>query len=728
MTSALDQTCELLEARYAELGRGAAERLRRWISGELPHAEPEILERHLGEAHIDLLFDAFWQVLPFGTGGRRGRVGYGANRVNATTVAMTVQGHCDYLRSAHGDRDDLQVVVANDVRVFNDLAGVYEFLGPQHPLLGVSSRSLGRLACEIYAGNGIAAWFPRPEDDAAVLTTPELSYLIAALETAGGINLSASHNPPDDNGIKTYDAFGSQPIAPDDQKLIDVMAEATDVRALPFREALGRGLVRAVPEEQYRTYVDLYANLYDGIFEPLSDHPITYTPLCGCGLNTVGRVLEHLGFPLLVPEDQGPDGRFPAIPFRAPNPEVFQATEPARAFADARGSEIVLSSDPDADRVGLECKLADGTWFHFDGNQIAAILGYYLMLDPAGPQRRGLVIETLVTTKILGRIVEEAGESVLIDDLLVGFKYVADVLKRLARGEGYRGVDCAPERLVLAAEESHGVIMLPGIRDKDATPACMYLAALHQRLRAEGRTLLDYYIEILERLGGYDNVGRSITMIGAEGMLKKDQIMASLRDDPPSSIGGQPVRRVVDYWDEAAFGAFESESDRLPRNVIQVQTDAFIVTIRPSGTEPKLKLYCQLFPDEGTANERGRALLAAVRERAEEAARQVYADLLARIDTALGTAALLLPDIVDLNRKLEFERRTVGALRDALANGAHADLDALLDWLRDAVAPMTPGTDALPAVRAPIGWLCAQWKDELSASPLLPELAAWAND
>ena len=361
-------------------------------------------------------------------------MGYGANRINPTTVAMTVQGHCDYLRRTHPADEALQVVVANDVRIFADLAGAYTFLGPRHPLLGVSSRSLGRLACEIYAGNGVTAWFARPEDDTAVLSTPELSYLIAALGVAGGINLSASHNPPDDNGLKIYDAFGSQPIAPEDQKLIDVMAQATEVRSLDFREALAQGLVRAVPEEQHRVYVELYVDLYAGIFEPLPNHPITYTPLCGCGIHTVGSVLQRLGFPLLVPEDQGPDGSFRAIPFRAPNPEIAQSTAPARQYADAHGSEIVLSSDPDADRVGLEIKLADGSWFHFDGNQIAAILGYYLMLDPAGPQRRGLVIETLVTTKILGRIVEEAGDSFIVDDLLVGFKYVADVLKRFERG------------------------------------------------------------------------------------------------------------------------------------------------------------------------------------------------------------------------------------------------------------------------------------------------------
>jgi phosphomannomutase len=377
--------------------------------------------------------------------------------------------------------------------------------------------------------------------------------------------------------------------------------------------------------------------------------------------------------------------------------------------------------------VGLEIKLPDGRWHHFDGNQIAAILGYYLMLDPEGPRRRGLVIETLVTTKILGRIVERAGDSMLIDDLLVGFKYVADVLKRLARGEAYSGVQCAPERLVLAAEESHGVIMLPGIRDKDAVPACMYLAALHQRLRTRGETLLDYYVHILEELGGYDNVNRSIVMLGAEGILKKDRIMASLRETPPTCIGGQDVRRVLDFWDEHAFGPFVSASDRMPRNVIQVQTDGFVVTIRPSGTEPKLKLYCQLLPEGDGPTASGTALLDAVRARAEEVARQIYGDLLARIDASLGTAALLLPDIVDLDRKIEFETRTISALRERLESGAFSSLDELLAWLGGEVAAMTPGTDALPALKAPVAWLCEQWRGELGAAPRFAELERWAT-
>ena len=183
---------------------------------------------------MPLLFDAFWQELPFGTGGRRGRVGYGANRMNETTVAMTVQGHCDFLRRQSG--------ATRRSRWWSPTTCASSAIWPApiassastHPLLGVSSRSLARLACEIYAGNGIRAWFADPENDAAVLATPQLSYLIDALGAAGGINLSASHNPPDDNGVKTYDGFGSQPVAPEDQQLIDVMAKATDVRRVPL--------------------------------------------------------------------------------------------------------------------------------------------------------------------------------------------------------------------------------------------------------------------------------------------------------------------------------------------------------------------------------------------------------------------------------------------------------------------------------------------------------------
>jgi phosphoglucomutase/phosphomannomutase len=723
---------KLLAEKYGDLGRGAAARLQQWLSGKLPYAYPEMLEKHLEEQHLSLLFDAFWQVLPFGTGGRRGRVGYGPNRLNPTTVAMTVQGHCQYLRAAFPDRENLAVVVANDVRVFHDIAGVYKFLGAEHPLVGVSSRSLGQLACEIYAGNGITAYFAEPENPHAVLTTPELSFTIDKLGAVGGINLSASHNPPDDNGLKVYDQFGSQPVAPNDQRLVEIMEQATDVRALPFAQALAQGLIRALPPALHEEYIETYVKLYDNVQVPQANVPIVYTPLCGCGLTTVGDVLTRLGFPVATPPDQGPNGAFSVIPFKAPNPEVPQATEPAKVFADAQGAGIVLSSDPDADRVGLEIKLADGTWYHFDGNQIAAILCYFLMLDPQGPQRRGLVIETLVTTRILSRIVEKAGDSWLIDDLLVGFKYVADVLKELARPAAerkarYAALTCTPDQLVLATEESHGVVMIPTIRDKDATPACIYLAALYQRLQQQGQTFLDYYSQMLEELGGYDDVSRSITMAGAEGVMKRDRIMASLRESLPEEVGGYAVRKVVDYWDQEEFGPFVSETDKLPRNVIRLITDAFIVTVRPSGTEPKLKFYCQLLPHGEPSAARGAELLREVRAKAEAMARLVYNAVLSRIDLSLSEAGLLLPDIIDLDRKREFEQHTAPQLQAALMQGTFTQLEDLLAWLRNATAAMTPGANPLPALKAPLAFLCEQWAADFGSAPLFAQLAKWTQ-
>jgi len=723
---ALEKISRLLAERYDDLGRQAAERLRRWLSGEIPFAHPEILEKHLAEEHLPLLFDAFWQVLPFGTGGRRGAVGYGANRMNESTVAMTVQGHCQYLLETFADQGEIAVVVANDVRTFYDVRGTYGFLGDGHPLIGVSSRSLGRLACEIYAGNGIKAYFNEPENDEAVLTTPELSYLIAELGAVGGINLSASHNPPDDNGIKVYDQFGSQPIPPHDQNLVDTMDKATEIQRVDFAEARERGLILAVPGEHHAEYVATYRRLYGDVWTPDPEIPVTYTPLCGCGLTTVGDVLEELGFPLVVPDDQGPDGSFAVIPFKAPNPEVPQSTEPARRLADQKGSGIVLSSDPDADRVGVEIKLQDGTWYHFDGNQIASVLAYFLMLDPAGPKRQGLVIETLVTTKLLGHIAQEAGDSQVVDNLLVGFKYVAEVLKKLDAEGRYEHVEGSADQLVLAAEESHGVVMVPTIRDKDAVPACMYLAALHQRLAQEGRTLLDYYVAILEKLGGYDCVNRSIMMAGAAGVAHRDRIMGSLRTSAPDVLGGEKVDEVVDYWDEERFGKFKSPTDRASRNVIQIFSPSFVVTVRPSGTEPKLKLYCQLLPAGEGSTTKGVALLGEVRRRADELSRKIYNDLLARIDVSLSSAALALNDIIDLDQKKHFDAVIVPGLEERFEAG-EGTLEELLGWLREQAAKMTPGSDALPALKTPLAELFESRWSELERDGLAGELESWAR-
>ncbi len=712
--------------RYGERGKAAAVRLQVWLEGLAPMAFPQILARHLEDQHVPLLFDAFWQVLPFGTGGRRGRVGYGSNRFNPSTVAMTVQGHCNFLASAFPGAK-ISVIVANDVRVFNDFAGVYHFLGSSHPLIGTSSRSIAKLACEIYAGNGVISFLAEPEADQSLLSTPELSFIVRKLRAQGGINISASHNPPDDNGIKVYDEYGGQPIPPNDQILADAMDNVTDVRRIPFAEAHKSGLIRKIPEELNQQYVDEYVRLYGRIFTPRPNIPVVYTPLCGCGLRSAGAVMKKLGFPILSPPYQGPDGTFAPIPFKAPNPEVSESTVPATQFAESVGSGVVLSSDPDADRVGLEVRLADGSWYHFDGNKIATLICYYLMLDMGGPRRRGLVIETLVTTKILGQIAATAGDSWIVDDLLVGFKYMANVLKVLDQRGRWGNVCTRPESLVLATEEAHGLMLTSTIRDKDSAPACMFLAALYQKVWLEGRNLLDYYIEILEKLGGYADTGRSIVMTGADGGIQRDRIVASLRSSLPNTLGGRAVQRVVDYWNEDAFGKLLSTTDQLSRNVLQFFLEGCIVTVRPSGTEPKLKFYCQLVPEGNTPKLRGKELMRDLTERVETLARAVYQELLARVDLHLGEPGLLLPDLIDIGRKQEFERKTVPQLREVIAQGRFANLEKLLDWLREEVAAMTPGANPLPALRASIAYLCRQWEKDLKSSPLINELATWAG-
>jgi hypothetical protein len=222
-------------------------------------------------------------------------------------------------------------------------------------------------------------------------------------------------------------------------------------------------------------------------------------------------------------------------------------------------------------------------------------------------------------------------------------------------------------------------------------------------------------------------------MTGAEGGIQRDRIVASLRTSLPETLGGRTVRKVVDYWNEVTFGKLQSSTDQLSRNVLQFFLDGFIVTVRPSGTEPKLKFYCQLVPvDEPQAQTAGPALkgmelMRNLTEQVEAMARAVYQELLARLDIRLGEPGLLLPDIIDIGRKQDFERQTVPQLREAIAQSRFKNLDGLLDWLKGEVAAMTPGADSLPALRASVDWLCRQWESELGGAPLLAELAGWAG-
>nr|WTA70809.1 hypothetical protein OHB51_17320 [Micromonospora sp. NBC_00855] len=714
-----------LERRHGQRGDVLAATVADWTSARIFGAEPAAAARLVAEAGGDVVYDHFWRPLPLGTGGRRGPVGFGPNRINRATVAQTVQGHCDYLR-ATGPSRRLSVVVANDVRVFHDLAGAYRFLGDDNPLLGLSSRSLARLCCEVYAGNGIVAHLVEPDDPTATLTTPELSYAVRHLAAAGGVNISASHNHPDDNGIKVYDARGGQFVTPEDDAFAACVGAVERISLLAFDEARAAGLVSALPDDVVTGYHEVYRRQYAqrrGTVR-LPAGTIVYTPLNGCGERTVAKGLRGLGFDVAVPDVHRADGTFAAIPFRAPNPEVPAATRGVHPFADRVGSTIVLSSDPDADRIGVDVKV-DGRWRHLDGNQIAAILAAYLLVDPDGPRMRGLVIETLVTTRLVSAIARAAGAEV-VDDLLVGFKYVGRLLEERADAGG------GQVPLVLAAEESHGVLTTSQLRDKDALSGAIYLAHLHLLLAGRGSNLVEYHADLLRIHRPHATASRSIVLRGSAGVTQTDTLMRSLRDDPPTVLHGARIVETIDYWRTDRWGEFASETDRQSRNIVQWRAQSLTVTVRPSGTEPKIKMYVEAHPAvRPDADDRTPDLVADVTRQAQDAARDLYRLMLDRLGRPLSEAALDLPDFVDLGEKEHFDSAIVPQLGSLLAADRY-DAREVTAWLGKATAGMVPGADPLPALRGALGRLSTEWSNHGRAAAarcadLLRQLPAAAD-
>ena len=343
-----------IEAGFATLSvdsqvRAAAmASLRRWLTAETFAPYRPQLEKLVDGGRWGLLLDSFYRTIPFGTGGRRGPVGIGTNRINAYTITTSVQGHVHYLRKRLGDKP-LRVVVAFDSRVYRDLRRVYDPDLP-NPLLGMRSRDFARLATGVYAANGVEV-LTVPGDD-FLIATPELSFAIRHLGAAGGLNVSASHNHPDDNGAKFYTEYGGQPIAPHDEHMAEAVEAVDRVESMRFEEALQRGLVKWWGKAAHEAY--LQESLKRSIDPTARQASIVYSPLHGTGRHTVYDVLRQAGFTVtMVPSQAEADGEFPAVKYRIPNPEVPEAMEAATAMALDQGADAAMASDPDADRIGL---------------------------------------------------------------------------------------------------------------------------------------------------------------------------------------------------------------------------------------------------------------------------------------------------------------------------------------------------------------------------------------
>ena len=570
------------------------------------------------------LLDRFCQVMPFGTGGRRGPVGIGPNRMNLWSLGASVQGHSEYLKERFPGLEPLRVVLGYDVRRFEDARRQYNPDLP-NPVLHLSSRDFARRAACVYAANGIQALIPAP-DSRRYLATPELSFTIRHLGCHGGLNISASHNPPDDNGGKFYDEHGGQPVPPDDQIMADLVDQVTTIKAFPWPEAFHSGRVGFLDDVPHRAYISLCCR--QSLVPPprVDELQVVYTPLHGVGSTTALEALTAAGFRVTpVDEQMQPDGGFPHVT-GTPNPEVPQSMDRAAALARAIGADLVLATDPDADRVGamiptsrdeggrMEEESSTATpqlhpssfilhpsngWRFVTGNEIAALLTHFKLAQLARQNRlppSPIVVKSLVTSTLITRIARKFGAQV-VDNLLVGFKYMAEVLRQLEDIGAYEDVRATPEDWVIGCEESHGILVTPQIRDKDAGGAALLLAELALDQKRQGRTVLDYLADIARQFGYFRNELRPVIMRGVLGQRDMARVLERLRASPPREIGGLAVTGLEDLRDERGrLGPIKGATDRAARNVLVFCLgERGRVALRPSGTEPKAKAYIEIW-------------------------------------------------------------------------------------------------------------------------------------
>lgn len=571
--------------------------LEEWLSdSQFAEYVPQI-EDLIKREKFDFLVDCFYQLIPFGTGGRRGTVGVGPNRFNAFTLKSSIQGHCEYLKLQKEEKgwDSLAVVVAYDVREFHDTLGSYNPDVP-NPCLGKGSLEFARMAAGVYAANGITVWV-QEESDPVNLATPELSFLIRHVKAHGGLNVSASHNPPDDNGAKLYNYTGGQEVPPNDEKMVKLVDQVDEVAEMSYDEAKSQGLIKFITGDDRQAYRN--AVLASSLQPDLRDAIVVFTPLHGAGKGATGRVIEEAGFTMHKVESQWDncEGKFPNVPNHIANPEEPLAMVAAAEVADRVNADIAIATDPDADRFGALVADGKGGFRYLDGNELAALVCHYVLDTrkrlgtlPAKP----LVIKTEVTSSALQRIAEGCGAH-CIGHLLVGFKYVGDILRQIDEFGEFEGEKFAPEDYVFGCEESHGCLVLSEIRDKDSAGASLLIAELAAECKQRGQTVNDYLIDVYCKYGLSRNLQLSIVMAGATGQERMRKMLRSLREEGMETIGGSKVTSMVDLRDEGGrFGPIKSETDNISRNVLLFHLDnGFRVGVRPSGTEPKAKIYIE---------------------------------------------------------------------------------------------------------------------------------------
>jgi len=512
------------------------------------------------ENHPDELTECFYRNLEFGTGGLRGLMGAGTNRMNIYTVGMATQGLCNYLKKNFISLPQIKVAVAHDSRN--------------------NSRLFAETVAGIFAANGIKVYLFD-----ALRPTPELSFTIRHFGCQSGVVITASHNPKEYNGYKAYWDDGGQVIPPHDKGIIDEVNRTT-IESVKFNGP--KELITIVGEEIDEIYTDAIVDLTlsPDVIDRHKDLKIVYTPIHGTGVVLVPMTLKKKGFTNIyhIPEQDVPDGNFPTV--KSPNPEESAALNLAMQKAREVDADIVMASDPDADRVGIAVKNGKGEWEILNGNQAAAILIYYLIKrwDELGKLTGNeYIVKTIVTSELLAEI--STKNNVPYYDVITGFKWIADIIRK---NEG-------KATFIGGGEESYGYLCGEFVRDKDAVMSCAFFAEIAAWAKDQGKTMFDILLDTFVNYNFYKETGVSVVKTGKSGAEEILAMMEGYRNAPPKTLAGSPIVKLLDYVLLVATDLTTGKTEKidLPKSdVLQFLTsDGTKVTVRPSGTEPKIKYY-----------------------------------------------------------------------------------------------------------------------------------------
>jgi phosphoglucomutase len=557
---------------FSKIDSATQNRINTWLNGSYDDATKNEIRQLITDGKEDELIDSFYKELEFGTGGLRGIMGVGSNKMNKYTIGTATQGLANYLKKCFPN-EEIKVALAHDSRNNSDY--------------------FTQITADVFSANGIKVY-----QFSALRPTPLLSYTIRKLKCHSGVVVTASHNPKEYNGYKAYWNDGAQMIAPHDTNVINEVNEIKDIKEVKFNA--NPALIERIDTELDQAYIrDVKAiSVNPAAIRRQKEMKIVFTPIHGTGITLVPDLLLEFGFEnvTVVKEQSEPNGNFPTVVY--PNPEEGDALSLAIQKAKEIDAEIVMATDPDADRVGIAVKDNKGEWILLNGNQTGSLLLYYLInawREAGKLNDKQFICKTIVTSYIMDSIAEANG--VKCYNVLTGFKFIADLIKQL---EG-------KETFIAGGEESYGYLVGDFVRDKDAVSSCAFIAEMAAYYKDKGKSLYEVLQDVYVRHGFYKEKLISITKKGKSGADEIKQMMKDLRANPPKTLGGARLVKLMDYemQTETDLLVGTKKPIHLPKSdVLQfVMEDGSKASARPSGTEPKIKFYFSVKEHLASANQ-----------------------------------------------------------------------------------------------------------------------------